>query len=245
MSFLDVPGVMKIGGMMWDKNYKGRYILIEPTDYCNCNCIMCTRELVGVENPHNTPKGFMDFEVFKAIIDGLEFGSEPLAIKLFWIGESMLHPDFKKMLKYASEKIVDKNAYIDLHTNATLLNKEMIDFMLTLGNALPRITFSLDAQKKCTHEIIRRGGSLDHAKEQIKYFLLEREKKHLLFPRFIFQFIIMEENKDECNDFVKYWADFINENVKISLDEAWGNLNKETRKKVLEENGIYEEFYGN
>ncbi len=203
---------------------------------------MCTRALLNVENPHNVQKGFMEFEVFKGIIDGLEFGSEPLAIKLFWIGESLLHPDFKKMLAYTAEKIRGKSAYIDLHTNATLLTKELMDFMLTLGETLPRVTFSLDAITPITHKRIRRGGDFSKVMANIKYFVRAREKQHLLFPRFIFQFIIMKENVDECKQFVDYWTEFLQREVKINLAEAWPLLSKERKIELLKQNGIYERF---
>jgi len=227
---------------MWDENYKGRYVLIEPTDFCNCDCIMCTRALLNVENPHNTPKGFMDFDIFKKIIDGLEFGNEPLAIKLFWIGESLLHPDFKLMLEYASRKIKGKKAYIDLHTNAILLTKALMDFMLTLQETLPRITFSIDAICAETHRKIRRGEGFEMAMKNIKYFVRAREKQHLLFPRFIFQFIIMEQNADECKKFVDYWSSFLEREVRINLAEAWPLLSKERKIQLLKQHGVYEKY---
>jgi len=227
---------------MWDKDFKGRYILIEPTDYCNCNCIMCTRALLGVENPHNTPKGWMELDVFKGIIDGLEFGTEPLAIKLFWIGESLLHPKFKEMLSYTADRIRGKNAYIDLHTNATLLSRQMIDFMLTLGDALPRVTFSLDAIRPETHRRIRRGGDFNKAMTNIRYFIEARERLHRLFPRFVFQFIVMEENADECKEFVDYWSEFLRREVKLSLAEAWPLLSNKRRLELLKKNGVYDRF---
>ncbi len=227
---------------MWDTSFRGRYVLIEPTDYCNCDCLMCTRALLGVENPHKVPRGFMDLEVFKRAIDGLEFGTEPLAIKLFWVGESMLHPDFKEMLEYASLKIKGKNAYIDLHTNATLLTRPMIDFMLGLGDTLPRITFSLDAIRPETHKAIRRGGDFSNAVQMIKYFVKERERQHVLFPRFIFQFIIMEENSAECREFVENWSGFLKSEVKLSLAEAWPLLSNERRVELLQQTWIYDKF---
>ena len=227
---------------MWDKYYKGRYVLIEPTDFCNCDCIMCTRALLQIENPHNVPKGFMDFSVFKGIIDNLQFGSEPLALKLFWVGESMLHVNFKKMLKYASDKINGTKAYIDLHTNATLLTQEMIEFMLSLGNTLPRVTFSLDAISPETHRKVRRNNCYERAERMIKFFVKEREKRHLLFPRFIFQFIVMPENAQECKTFVDYWSNFLRKNVKRNLADAWPLLDDKRKVELLKEKGIYKEY---
>ena len=229
---------------MWDENFKGRYVLIEPTDYCNCNCIMCTRALLGVENPHNVPKGFMELETFKSIIDGLKFGNEPLAIKLFWIGESLMHPDFIKMLDYTATKIKHKNAYIDLHTNGLLMSHKLIDFMLTLGSALPRITFSLDAFSSQVHKRVRRGGELGAAIKNIKYLVSQREKQHLLFPRLILQFIIMDENAHETKQFFDYWSGFLKQNVKRSLADSWPLLSGERKLELLKEKGIYERFMG-
>ena len=227
---------------MFDKNYKGRYILIEPTDFCNCDCIMCSRALLNIENPHNVPKGFMDFEVFKKIIDDIEIGNEHLAIKLFWIGESMLHKDFKKMLLYASEKIKGTKAYIDLHTNAQLMNEELREVILSMGNTLPRITFSIDATSSETYSKVRRNLYFEKVISNIRELLLEREKRHLLFPRFIFQFIVMDENKHEAKEFVSYWSNFIKENVNVKLIDVWDQLSEERKIEILKEKGLYEEF---
>jgi MoaA/NifB/PqqE/SkfB family radical SAM enzyme len=227
---------------MWDNKFKGRYVLIEPTDYCNCDCIMCTRALLGVENPHNVPKGFMELATFKRIIDSLKFGEEPLAIKLFWIGESLLHPDFRAMLEYASARIKDENAYIDLHTNGLLLTKELSDYILSLGAALPRITFSLDAFSEATHRKIRRGGALSRAVENIKHLIREREALHLLFPRVILQFIIMDQNAHEAEAFCRFWTAFLRATVQRDLASAWPLLSNPRRLELLREHGLLERF---
>ena len=78
-------------------NIKGVHLLIEPTDFCNARCIMCDQS--RRENMHNVPKGFMDLNLFRRIINDVKKFPIPIdAIDPLWAGESLLHPEFKNML---------------------------------------------------------------------------------------------------------------------------------------------------
>ena len=105
------------------RNYHGKrttlsnkpsYIWIEPTNNCNLKCIMCPTGTGMVD----VDKGFMDFALYKRIID--EISEYASAITLAISGESLLHPDFFKMIEYASSN----GTKVLLNTNATLLTNE-------------------------------------------------------------------------------------------------------------------------
>ncbi|MFH1849552.1 MAG: radical SAM protein [archaeon] len=228
--------------MTWDRNFRDRYILIEPTDHCNLDCIMCTRGLLGVENPHNQPKGFMSLDVFKKIIGDLEIGEEPMAIKLFWLGESLLHKDLPAMLEYAYSKIRETPAYLDLHTNALLLDDRMIGLLLKLGDKMGHLTVSLDAVNPDTYSRIRRNGNLKAAMDNVKNLISRREAGHYLYPAVILQLIVMEENMDEVKAFVDHWSSFLEKTLRKNLLEGFEDLDEKRQVEVLKERGIYGEF---
>lgn len=198
----------------WEKIFKDQYILIEVTDFCNLNCIMCSHE--NIPGPHSKIQGFMNFETFKKIIDELPAKKVPAGYKLFWLGEPFLNPDFPKMLSYIYEKLKNRSEYIDIHTNGHFLNNENIELLLNIGNKLPRLTISLDAIHPETYKKIRRGGDLNKVIENVKKLLHERERRKLSYPGLILQFIIMEENWNEVKEFQDFWINEVKNAKKIN-----------------------------
>ena len=73
---------------------------IELTNRCPMKCIMCPRTY-----DMTRAKGFMDYELFKNIVDEY-FAINVALLKKddLWLhnfGESLLHPQFDKFIKYA------------------------------------------------------------------------------------------------------------------------------------------------
>ncbi|MFA5479074.1 MAG: radical SAM/SPASM domain-containing protein [Candidatus Muiribacteriota bacterium] len=195
---------------MWMEKFLDNYILVELTDYCNYNCIMCCHD--RPEGPHTSKKGFMDKNLFIKIINELPHMKAACGLKLFWLGEPFLNPVFPEMFEECCKILKqDKgNYYIDLHTNAAFLTPEISELLIKNSDIVPRITLSLDAFSQQTYSKIRRGGNLHNVVENIEYFLKLRAKYNKSRPGLIFQFIVMEENKHEAGDFGKFWIEKVN-----------------------------------
>ncbi len=180
--------------------------LIELTDFCNLNCSMCSRVMTGKSHMHpgkNT--SFINQNTIKNTFNGLyNFWSTPLAVKLFWCGEPLLHPEFDKIIQSAAKFCSRENAYLDLHTNAVFLDR-YIDLLLESGDVLPRMTFSIDAINSKTYCKIRTGGNLETVMDNIGFFLKQRKELGLQWPKIVIQFIVLQDNKSECLQFVKFW----------------------------------------
>ncbi|MDD2714746.1 MAG: radical SAM protein [Candidatus Wallbacteria bacterium] len=204
---------------MWESEFRDQYILIEVTDFCNLNCVMCSHE--NIPGPHSRAKGFMSFEQFKKIVDELPEKKVAYGYKLFWLGEPFLNPDFPAMLSYLYSKIRNRPEYIDLHTNAHFLHADNRKLLLQCGDKIPRLTISLDAIRPETYRKIRRGGELKNAMENVNALLAEREQAGLTQPTLIFQFIIMDENREEALEFQNYWKERV-----ISLKKKSGFFQK-------------------
>ncbi len=188
-------------------DYRLQYTLVEITNYCNLKCPMCPQAFDG----GMCEKGFMDFKTFKNIVDNFPRKQKPNALKLFWLGEPMLHPDFNKFLKYASEKLNNPRGYeyITFDSNATLLTKEITDTILDAGDLIPLFTLSLDAIKEETYKKIRIGGNFNKTMENVKYFFKRRHERGLLYPAVMLQFIVMDKNHTEILEFIEFWKDFL------------------------------------
>lgn len=144
---------------------------IELTNACNLRCKMCWQNQFL-----NYPKGVMDFELFKKVIDeGVPKGLK--AIKLQSRGESMMYPRIVETIRYAKEKgVLD----IQLTTNSTYLTEEICDAILNSG--LDMLIFSLDVGHKESFEQIYPGKSYETVIENIMRFLMMKRASGKINP---------------------------------------------------------------
>ncbi|RLE04333.1 MAG: radical SAM protein [Candidatus Aminicenantes bacterium] len=157
-------------------------IWVEPTSYCNLKCIMCPNKDLPKEQ-----KGFMEWTLYKKIID--EAAQSIFDIHLLHRGESLLHPDFFKMARYAHEK----GLTVKFHTNGTLLNEEKSYQLIESG--IDQFSFSFDGYKKETYEKIRVGADFDKTVQNIIQFLEIKKKLKAKKPFTILELInFPEEN---------------------------------------------------
>lgn len=73
---------------------------LELASACNLKCPMCYT--ITDEFKEKVKKGFMDFELFKKIVD--EIAGKVFALRLSLRGEATLHKNFIDCIKYAKEK---------------------------------------------------------------------------------------------------------------------------------------------
>jgi len=114
-------------------------------------------------------KGFMSFGIFKKIIDEASHFAHD--VNLFHRGESFLHPEIYRMIKYAKNRGISTR----LNTNATLLNEERSRQILDSG--LDFLSFSFDGYERKVYENIRVGANFDKTLSNILGFLSIKKKQ--------------------------------------------------------------------
>ncbi|MGM0606880.1 MAG: radical SAM/SPASM domain-containing protein [Candidatus Muiribacteriota bacterium] len=190
------------------KNFFDNTVLgLEVTNFCNCSCIMCT------QSQNVAKKGFMDKKIFSKLIDEI-VQKDMYFDKLipFGLGESTLHPEFNDFLAEIF-RINETGRYfktIDLHTNGTGINEEVIELISNKASVPFTLSFSLDAASSETYYNIRKNRSFDKVVNNIEKLFKRRKKTGV--PRITLQFIIMEENKHEVLSFYNYWKNFLKKN---------------------------------
>jgi len=206
----------------WQDNPKQRivgdfplHLDIESTNNCNLKCTMCGR------NWMKEKLGFIDFDLFKKIIDEASKYKLP-SIKLNYRGEPLLHPDLPKMVKYAKDKGILE---VQFNTNGLLLSEEKAEELIDAG--LDRIIFSFDGATKETYEKIRRGSDYDKVIKNIKYLVSLRNKKGLKRPLVRVQMVKMTENAQEVEEFIKMWTPIAN---KVAISTVIDFLAKECKE---------------
>ncbi|MFA7577438.1 MAG: radical SAM/SPASM domain-containing protein [Candidatus Muiribacteriota bacterium] len=201
-------------------------LIIELTNFCNFNCLMCT---VRRNNP-----SFMDKKLFLNILDQIWNDDLNFDIFLpFFRGESLLHPQFREFmeifLKKNNQKKLIQSCGID--TNGSMLTEESSDFILK-NDLFSFITFSCDAIKPETYSQIRKNGNIALLIENIKYFIKKRKKLNKNYPTITLQYIVMNENIDEIDKFIYFWQRFFKENnielfLKYDYDKPEESMGKD------------------
>lgn len=116
-------------------------IQIFPVYACNLKCAYCIHAVEPKKRSFISEKPFMDFDVYKKLIDGMKQFSKPIKMLRFaGMGEPLLHRNLAKMIQYAKQNNVAES--IDIVTNATLLTHELTDELIDAG--LSRLRVSLE-----------------------------------------------------------------------------------------------------
>ncbi|MBI4647272.1 MAG: radical SAM protein [Bacteroidia bacterium] len=187
-------------------------VIIETSSFCNLKCIMCPYPMLKRQ------KGVMDFKIFKKIADEIMTEAPSTNLWAAIMGEPLMKWDsLKVMLNYAKEIGLEN---INLNTNSTYLTESVTEELLNIS--VSKLLVSLDSYSKSTYDKIRKGGDFNQVQKNIEYFLKRKEQKGLSNPDVIMQFIIMDYNEHEIEEFKKFWLKK-GAIVKVRLKLGWGN----------------------
>lgn len=164
-------------------------VIVELCGFCNLRCIMCP-------SPHlKRERGVMSWEIYKKIIDEIAEKRPETQLWPAIMGEPLLMGDkIIEYIAYAKKKGIKE---VILNTNGTLLTPEMYRKLADVH--LDKIIVGVDAFTEKTYNAIRIGGDY----RTIHNNLIEIMK--LQGPEIIMQFIEMEENTGEREQFREYW----------------------------------------
>lgn len=164
-------------------------VMVEVCGICNLRCIMCP-------SPHlKRERSVMSWCIYKKIIDEIAEKRPETQLWPAIMGEPLLMGNkIIEYIAYAKEKGIQE---VILNTNGTFLTPEMYQKLADVQ--LDKIIVGLDAFTEKTYNNIRIGGYY----KTIHNNLIEILK--LQGPEIIMQFIEMEENAGEKEQFKEYW----------------------------------------
>ena len=158
-------------------------VVIEPTNICNLKCPLCP----SGNGTLKRQKGYMDFSLFKKIID--EIKDKSFMVVLWNQGESFLHKDILKMVKYASDN--------HLFTLASTSLNLMPDAEDLINSGLDSMIVSLDGTTQETYNKYRVNGDLSKVIENTKKIIEAKKKLKKSNPLIRWQFLVMKHNEHE------------------------------------------------
>jgi radical SAM protein with 4Fe4S-binding SPASM domain len=174
-----------------------KVILLDTITHCNLRCSMCGHPFM------KRKKGKMSMSLFKKVIDEIASVDPNIRVWMVFYGEAlMLKYKLLWMINYAKNKGMND---IVLNSNATLLDEEMAIGLIDSG--LDAIYIGIDAFNKETYDKLRIGGDYDQVVKNVNR-LFELKKEHgATHPEVYVQFVEMEDNQTQVEDFKKYWSE--------------------------------------
>jgi len=170
-------------------------IYIEFNNTCNLSCKMCYRQT------WKDPLGNMSDEVFDKLMEDLKAFPELSTVVVGGIGEPTYHPRFKEWIRRLSER----GYYIKVTTNGTMINDEMAEFLVSLN--IGEIIISVDSPEEDVFADIR-GISLSTVFDATRRLVEYRRKASKVFPRVLWEMVIMKENFDLVEEEIRKAGEF-------------------------------------
>tara|TARA_R100000030_G_scaffold85500_2_gene68795 strand:- start:1814 stop:2740 length:927 start_codon:yes stop_codon:yes gene_type:complete len=182
--------------------YENKTITIEVTNRCSAACIMCPREKM-IQNLE-----VMQFDVWKKLIDNCaELDIEML--DLCGYGDVFLDRGLFEKIAYA--KTINPDFKIYISTTGIAMNKRKWE---DIAKWVDILKFSIYGMSKEVYEKVMANVKYDRAYGNILGFLeLNKQNNNKVYT--IGNYIVMEENKHEFQEWIDFWE------PKLSEVYAW------------------------
>lgn len=193
--------------------------IIESTDHCNLQCVMCPR---GEPNVMTRPLGLISDGLFRKILDQGEFYTDPCW--LHWFGEPLMHPGLYDQIAYAKSKGIPN---LGISTNATLLTEARARRLLE--SPLDTINIALDGTTKDVYERVRKSSqfTFEDVMENTRRLLSLRKSLGQRKPHVVLSIIVMEETKAQLRQFKAYWEGHGADEILHKPYVVWANQTPE------------------
>lgn len=176
-------------------------IIIELTNACNLSCPVCPTHFAM-----KRARGFMDFGLYKSIIDEFKNKKNKPEIALNFAGEPLLHPEIDKFIEYAAQN----GHKIFISTNATRLSKNLSKKLI--GANLSSIHLCLEGIAKASHEAYKQGSNFEEVKKNIEDFIAIKKELANKKPYVTIQTLLTSFSENEVKN-IEQWAKNIGANA--------------------------------
>ncbi len=169
-------------------------ILIENTNCCNAQCVMCPRETL------TRKRGFMDFGLFEKIIREVSSVKRKPVVHLHGFGEPLLDESLPERIMLAKACGI-KHTY--LVTNASLLFPEKARKIISAGLDVMKISFY--GTDEASYRATMRRLDFNVALDNIREFVRIRKELKKRTPKLILQYLPQETNGARTKEFQSLW----------------------------------------
>jgi len=185
----------------------GSYLVVELTNRCSLACVHCSVS-EGKAHPHHRTSGYLDPLLFEALVDDLvAVGAGFDTLILFWLGEPLIHPHFRRIWRHALRAAVTHDTFgaVEVHTNGTHLTEARIRTALNAASVRQHWHFSLDAIDRETYLRVKGKDRFDKVQANVAAFIAAKGRTGAPWPRPVFQFIVGSNNVGQAAAFRAHW----------------------------------------
>lgn len=204
-----------------------RRLVLELTNACNLNCVMCGR------NAANFKPTVFDMDNFRSLESIMDIAEE---VTLMGWGEPTIHPHFIEMLEIINRHSARKY-FCSNGMNLKKIKNAIFDYNVDV------FAISLDGATDETNSRIRRGSKIEEITEDLKDIVQIKKERGLKYPWINFVFCAMASNIHELPDLVRLAAEIGIEEVKVVYltvfeedllhESLWGH--EDRVKEIFEE----------
>lgn len=182
---------------------------IEPTTACNLRCPECPSGL----RSFTRPTGNIKLDFYRQVIDEVH----PFLSNLifYFQGEPYIHPDFLKMVSYASQK----NIYTISSTNGHFLTDQ--NARTTIESGLDRLIISVDGTSQEVYTQYRKEGNLDQVLQGARNIISWKKKLGKSHPYVIFQFLVVRPNEHQIPEIQRLAKEIGVDEVKLKTAQIY------------------------
>lgn len=153
-------------------------VQIDICSACNMKCSFCFHSDLEAISQANIKFGVMTYELFCKIIDDMKHqwkqnGKIVKKLRLFKVGEPLLHPQLCEMVQYAKEAGVAE--CIEITTNGTLLNENLSKKLIQAGLDILNISIN-GINEEQYRTVCQYNLNFREFQKQIKYFFDRRQQ---------------------------------------------------------------------
>jgi pyruvate-formate lyase-activating enzyme len=187
-----------------------RKFAVELCAECNLACSMCHHPSM------KRPKGTMPFALWRKCADEIAAISPKTECWFSFCGEPLLEPELLlKCLDYGRSAGLKS---MNINTNGMLLTPRLDDAILSSGAHL--IVFGVDGFSKVSFEKYRVKANRDVVYANVERLLARRDEIGSKLAIQV-QFIVMDDNAHEVDEYKAYWLTR-NAVVKVRRQLSWG-----------------------
>lgn len=200
-------------GRLEDAGDFPKVVLIDTVSFCNLRCSMCVHQNM------TRKKGIMPWDLFTKIIDEIAEVDKNVRVWMVFFGEALIlkkmAPTIFEMIAYAKSKGLTD---VVLNSNANLLDRYAAEGLIKAG--LDAIYIGIDAFRPETYAQIRVGGNYEKTVNNVVNLIDLKKNLGAERPQVFVQFVEMDINRDEKEDFIKFWTEH-GATVKIRPKVSW------------------------
>jgi len=179
---------------------------------CNLSCPSCRNFAIMADGEELE---FID-ETINKIIN--VYGKNIKMLYLSGSADPFASKSLRKLLLNFDRNKLPNVTHIHIHTNGLLLNEKMWKSLSHIHDLIKTIEISVDASKKETYEIVRRGGNWETILENLKFISTIK-----LYDKRI-SFVVQDTNYKEMENFYNLMTNIFKNDIDVYFNKItnWG-----------------------